>query len=467
MKKFLALFGAVSTVLFLCPQAKADSGHIVYDNYMPISTPSAYSSTFSIRADAINWSAATVVVTSYTAPAQTFTDGSASTASFTVASYTGLQNSTQTWTITVSSDYATQGASISGGGYGLGAFNVQNPGQWQTDLVYSTNTACSLAKAINAYNIVIATCNGSTSVVYATAPYFGAVWNNFQINTSTPAALPVVITTTGTNNQSLTINGTTLTQGINFAAQTSNNQTATNIATAWAASAGSQTVSCAAVSNVVTCTTTVNGAGTTYATASSSQTALTLAPYTSSSSVTGASVGSMFGGSNASYSVGSPLITVASATPYGLAQSVVYTTSTAVGITPLVYGSTYYVIPAGANTIELASTSTGAIAGLAITLTSSATAKSGTDSFVLTPSNIVGTPSIQWVASNDNTNWLPYALTPFNIAIPSVSYGTFVATGTVSNFDFGHFDYGYLGLSVTAPTSGAVTIKAKIIGNAP
>jgi hypothetical protein len=64
-------------------------------------------------------------------------------------------------------------------------------------------------------------------------------------------------------------------------------------------------------------------------------------------------------------------------------------------------------------------------------------------------------------------DWVPYLTTPFNVTLPVAGYGTYISTGVVTNFDFGHYDYSYIGVSVLAPTQGAIKIGAHIVGNAP
>lgn len=472
MKTTWSICGAALAALFLClGESVAAPSSIVVDGYLPIPSAASYSSTFSVRTDGISWASAQVVVTSVTQPAQTFTDGTASSATFTVVSYTALSTATATGgTITISSNFWTNGnLAVSGGGPGLGSFNVSDPANFATGAV-SSNTACNLAAAINAFNIVLATCNVSGSaagVVYTTAAFTGSIWNSFTMNSSsqgTGAYTTVTQLSGGQDNQSVTVNGKTLTANVDFYPVTSVGQTATNLATAITNSSTTTGVIASAGGAVVYATSTLVGTGTKYAISSSSQAALTI-PYTSSSTTTGQATGAMIGGTNAAYLINTSTIALPS-NNFGLGQGVWLGGAS---LAPLVLNTTYYVvtIPPGSTgptaTIELALTSTGAIANVPIVLTASAT-KTTTDSFTLNVGPMAGTPTVTLVASNDNSHWLPYATTPFNISIPSVSYSAYVATGTVNNFDLGHYNYGYLGVSVVAPTSGAVNILAHIVG---
>jgi hypothetical protein len=210
---------------------------------------------------------------------------------------------------------------------------------------------------------------------------------------------------------------------------------------------------------------------------SSSQTALTIGPYTSSSTVTGAASGTAAYGTAPGYSSGSAIITLAT-NPYwandpsqksSLAMSVIYSTSSATAITGLTWGSTYYVIPLNATQIELASTSTGAIAGVPIVLKSSSTQLgNATITYTLTPSGLVGTPSYVWQVSNDclyypapytSATWNNFTTTVSSISIASTTIAGYTNGGATSITDFYQLDYDCIRLNVVAPTSGAIQLK--------
>lgn len=480
MKNILRLGGAAIAALFLClgKSEAAAGGQLIYDNNIPIPQPAAYSSTFSIRADGIDWASAQIVLTSATQTSPTFNDGRASTASFTVVSFTALSTASATGTLTISSNTALVRQCVSGGGPGLGNFNVCNPQNFAVDLSFSSNTACNIAAAINSFNVILATCGvAGASVISTTSPYPASSWNSFSIASSSQAALGVpnlisssVVTGVsvgtmrgGQDNQSVTLNGITLLANRDFFPVTSTAQTAINLATAFNTAASSLIVTAQAVSTVVTTTATTVGTAGNYAITSSSQGALTISPFTSSGPVTAS--GTMFGGSNSSFTINTSQINLPGS-GLGLAEGVWFSATAGGSLSPLVSGTTYFAIPGTGGILQLALTSTGAIAGLPIVFTSSAT-KTTADVFTLNVPAIAGTPSVAWAASNDGVHWLPYTVTPFNISIPGVSYGSYVASGTVTNTDFGHYNYSFLGLSVTAPTAGAVNLNAHVVGNAP
>jgi hypothetical protein len=209
--------------------------------------------------------------------------------------------------------------------------------------------------------------------------------------------------------------------------------------------------------SIVATTSTIVGVN--YATYSSSQSALTLSPYSSSSPVTGYGFGTMTGGTSASYTLVSGSATVISATnPYSpigktpmVALPVLYVKGTN-AITGLTTGTTYYVIPVTLGAFGLSTTSTGAAAGYAalpaismtngtfIPLTSSQTIVTA-DSYSLTASSYTATTTITWQVSNDGMNWTTYAstgpviLTP---VYPSTNYG----------YDTGMQNFGFLQASV-------------------
>jgi hypothetical protein len=449
--------------LFLCRGVDAATS---VDMILPTGVPVAYSSTFSFRTGSLDWGSAETFVTSATVASKTFTDGSASTGSLTVVSFAALSSATATGNIVITSSGALTRACVSGGGGGRnGNFNVCNPGDWAIDVVAASMTACNLAAAINSYNVILATCgiNGA-SVVYTTAPFGSSTYNLFQINASTPA-LTVTQMSGGQDNQSFSINGKLFKANTDFFPVTSNTQTGTNIATAITNS--SQTIGVvanSAAAGIVTTTSTATGLSTNYAMTSSSDSALSLSlPKTVTAP---SSVGAMTGGAGPAYLVNTSTITIAG-NGFSQGMQVLYTTPT-VAITGLVGGTTYYIIEIPAtgsqtSSFMLATSLANALAGTAVTLASIGTPTTA-DTYTLAPLAITGTPIIKWVVSNDNTNWLPYTTTPLGQTVPSQSYTAYSSTGAVNVFDFGHMDYGFLGMSVTAPLTGSLNVTAHVVG---
>ena len=579
-KNIAGFFGAATIALFLCPFAQGDSGHIVVDAYLPIPSPVAYSSTFSVRADGINWASAQVVMTTVTQTGQVFTDGQAATATWTVNSYTALSTGVASGQLTAVSTQAAIGVAGSaqvavssnvsgtqisilgppgslnfmvGGNVAPGYSSTSTAVNFMTAVIASSVTSAMTASVNASSTVVTVTClnagtfcnaysvtsssvtaistaafsggvnpvvvtvgfaqlmavrdfqvgattatmasnlaaliyassptltitasttatNGLTGIIYTTSTIPGTVGNSIPLISSNQLAISTATNfmTGGTNDAQVCIGAVCWTANNQWAPATSNNQTATNLATAINASSNTTGVVAAAAGAIVSATSTVVGTGpNSYIITSSTNNALTVAVLVSSNPTTGTAVGTFAGGLNAAWTINTSAIALPG-NNFGLGQGVFLTTSSAVGLSPLTWGTTVYIITnsaLGTGNVELATSLANALAGTAIVLTSSGTPTTQ-DKFTLNPSSaaISGTPSMQWVVSNDNTHWLPYTTTPFNITIPSVSYGVYYSTGTVNNFDFGHMDYSYLGISVNAPTTGAINLGAHVIGNAP
>ena len=141
---------------------------------------------------------------------------------------------------------------------------------------------------------------------------------------------------------------------------------------------------------------------------------------------------------------------------FTLALPVGYTAAGA-SIGGLTTNTTYYVIPVSADSIALALTSTGAISGSSVTVTSvtnQATAHAPTLQAVV-PS---GTPSFKWQMSNNDTDYVDV-----NISSITVSAYTYPYATTAFEFNgFDGFNYRYLRLNVIAPTAGGLKLQAVI-----
>ena len=141
-----------------------------------------------------------------------------------------------------------------------------------------------------------------------------------------------------------------------------------------------------------------------------------------------------------------------------LALPVLYAVGSGAAINGLTGGTTYYIIPAAKNYIELSTTSALAQAGDFVTLNSSSTSS---QSYSLTPLAIAGTPSFEFQVSNDGSDFLA---APSTGTVSIASYSNPAADIIV---DFGYLNYRYLRLNVTAPTAGALMIDASVIAKHP
>lgn len=135
-----------------------------------------------------------------------------------------------------------------------------------------------------------------------------------------------------------------------------------------------------------------------------------------------------------------------------LALPVLYTSTVAVG--GLTTTTTYYATPNGSSAFYVSRTSTDAVAGNYITFTSTTAGAGFTIRF--SPLGITGTPAYKWQISNDGVTW-------YDAAQSSVTLSSFISTGTLTYWDFNNYDYAWLRLNVTGPTTGAINLK--VAGN--
>lgn len=169
-------------------------------------------------------------------------------------------------------------------------------------------------------------------------------------------------------------------------------------------------------------------------------------------------VSTQFGSAN--YTVNTPTITIVG-NNFTTGFQVLFSTAALPPIGGLTLGTTYFVSVINPNTLgvsstfKLATTSTGAVAGLGIPLTSSTTT---TNRYTLTPlafTNVSGGIQIQW--SDDNSTFFNSTTGNYNAAISSV---TFTGAGTNTLYDLGPTNHRYLRLNVIAPPTGAVNYTA-------
>lgn len=123
----------------------------------------------------------------------------------------------------------------------------------------------------------------------------------------------------------------------------------------------------------------------------------------------------------------------------------------------LTLGTTYFVSVINPNTLgvnstfKLSITSTGAVAGLGIPLTSSSTV---TNRYTLAPlayTNAAGGIVIQW--SDDNLTFFNAATGNYGTAISSAG---FTSNGNTTLYDLGPINHRYLRLNETPPTTGGM-----------
>ena len=408
--------------------------------------------------DTVNHAAATL------AGAMNGVAGIIASASSAVVSATSAVNGTfaNSWTMATSSSplVSVSSANFSGGlnralldaYFSINGINYKNGYHWSDVSNLSTGTAASIAAFINGISTANATCGqgvgnltavASSSLVTFTQAIGCSAGNTMTLAGSTGAGFTFgsPIFTGGQNNASFSIGGVTFQYPTQWTlgASSTTSTTATSIAAAINANAiTSAVMSAAATSNVVHATGTITGISTNYSLASSTV-ALGVIGFT--------------GGLNTAFSSGSTNITLPT---NGFTTDLPVVFNSAGTVSPLSNGTTYFVIVVDANNIKLASSSSNALAGTAITL-SSVDATTTAHTATLTPTALtLGSAGGLWQVSNDGTNWATYANTALSVAVASQ---TFTSAQAIVVQDFGPINYNYLRYNITGPTQGAVALK--------
>ncbi len=421
---------------------------VVYQGPLVNETALAYNKDYTLDTynTKIDYIGAQAVYAKAAPAAVTFTDGATSTMSLTVSSLSGLTTSYASNKITVVTNSALSGAVITFNGTAL-----TEGIDWGKAAV-SSNTAVSLKAAIDrkfSTSLVTTLATGGT-VIYATATSVGNFANAYTLTSSTQAALTVNSATFagGQNNASISINNVPLYQGTDWIKGATSSATAKAISDAIMANASLNTIiaSTWSAGGVVTATSTAQGTASNYS-LSSSTAALVFAP-----------TSAMAGGSGNNIDITNSKINKANTFTTGLA--LLYTKTAGTSPANLVAGTTYYGIAVDLNNFKLATSTTNAVAGTNISISTTATGAGG--SFTLTPLAYAGTPSFKWQASNDGTNYT-------DLSVSSITYTAASTTASSTLWDLAAYDYRYLKCSVTAPTAGGfalvVTLQGKNTGS--
>lgn len=386
---------------------------------------------------------ATVVYSSPSFSQATFGTGQVSTGTIYIANNAALSTATATESIVVTSTSGAFGDSLSMSyPIGAGAVVLVAGRDWAYGPTTSS-AATSLAAALtaNAAPLGGPAFVASSNVIYATAPV-GAVYNNIAVVTNNANTLTVSSPTFlgGQDATIIGVNGVTFKQGKDWFAGSTAAGSATNLAAAINAQAQTSGWLMATASGP-----NVNiqslAAGASFALASSNVTASTATATT-------------IGAATPAWSLGGTTINLPS---HGFVTglAVLYSTvSAAPGIGGLTDQATYYVDVVDANDVALATTAVLASQGWVIPLTSSSTLTAA-KTYAVTPLafKTAATSGFDWVVSNDGNTWLPL----------SVSSVTYSAPGS-SVWSFGGLPFAYLGLNVTAPTQGAMSLQVTAQG---
>lgn len=386
-------------------------------------------------------------VVSYSSPAfsaATFTTGQVSTGSITIASNAALSTAAATDSIVVNStsgalgDFVTMSYPIP-----PGAAVVRVNRDWIYGATVSS-AATNLAAALSRYSGRLGGVQfvASGNVVYATAPV-SALYNNIHVVTNDPTTLTVAHATFvgGQTSATVYVSGYRFQANRDYVVGGSASASATNLAAAINARAGlnalvTATPSGAAV-NLVS-----KAAGATYALSTTNPAAASV------------SAAFTYGAVAPSWVLNSSEINVPN---HGFVTGlpVLYSVgSGAPAITGLTSQTTYYVGVLDVNDVALASSRSNAAAGTFIALASSSTLTAA-KTYNLSPLAFsAGSAGFNWEVSNDGTNW----------TLLNVSSLNYTSPGSEA-WSFGAVPFKYLGLNLTAPTAGALTIQVNAQGN--
>lgn len=471
MKRKLAVFaGLLGIVAGIAVARTVYRGPLVYESAL------AYNKNYTLNVAnyGIDQLAATAVYSSATVNTQTFTGGTVSTGSFTVNTVTDLLGKRGTNSLVVLSTNGLTTASIT-----IAGSSLYQGTQWWTQT--STNSvATSIKTAINNLGGFVATTTGNTVNISCAS---SGTWCNtvpLAVVGTTSITATAATFSGGIDKTQLSVNNVQLTAGTDWAVGASTAATANNIATAINANTSLNTIvtSTAPVACGLTnpCgivkVTALNTGTNAYALYSSSNSQVTVSvPITTDSY--GRGYANMTGGTTSAWTINSPTITIAG-NPFWARDSangqasmvglpVLLSTAAVPQIGGLTLGTTYFVIPVDYNSFKLSATSTGAIAGLAITITSTQTPTTA-NTYTLRPLAISGTPSFKWQVSNDGTSWQDFTTTSSGVAVSSVTILSYTAGGASTSWDFGNFGYSYLRLAVIGPTTGGLNLYVGMNG---
>lgn len=443
-----ALAAGAMAQIIPAPQVGGGSGNS-YSGYLTNQPALTYSTTYTIDVSQYDGSkiSASVLYSSVNFSNAYFTDGSKSTGSFTVIDYTALSSATATNNATVISTSGLNGATFTVNGIPL------LMGQQWSRGATTALTAASLASAIHtAVPAISASATGA--VVYATAT-FGSAGNAYTFaSNNSSVTVAAASFSGGRDNASISINGTTLTQGTAWTAATSSVTTAANIVTAINANATLNVVvvatsnfNTAAAYGVVNVTSLFNGTVYNYALTTSTPTALSVFK------------ANMVGGTNPQDTLLGQVFRSTSTSGIALGTPVLYAVGSASAIGGLTTGTTYFYVPVGTQYFSLAKYSTSAVAGLTsdfVTVTSTnSQLPASMNTYTFVPLAWAGTASFVWQSSNDDAS---YGTTPLTTSV-SVTSNT---VSTLGFYDFGFYNFRYLRLSFTAPTSGGLLFRVPV-----
>lgn len=442
MKKKVPLL--ILGALFVAAIVRAS---IVYNSYLVNEPALAYSTAFvldlerdGIAGTSINRVSATTAYSSSTLASVQFTDGGVASATFTVTSITGLEAVQASQTITVDSTSSLKNAILYVNGVPL-----RQGYQWRVGTT-TTTTAENIAAIVTKVTGVDA--SAAVGVVYATATTAGTAGNAFTLTKISAGNLTLGGATFagGVDNAYVEIAGERLTRGTHWAVGASTVATAGNIATALRANT--------VLNALVTISTSASAVGT--ITMRSVGTAGNVAFGTFPSGIT-RSGNALTSGADAAWAINTATIHKVSHGLYD-AVAVLYSTG-AVAIGGLTDQTTYYAYRVDADNFKLATSTTNAVAGTGIVLTSSSTA--GPHTYTLAPLTIAGTFGFKWQTSDDGITYVDATID--GVAASSVTFAT-PYTASSASWNFGAVGHRYLRVLESAGSAGAWNVQVSVTG---
>ncbi len=394
---------------------------------------------FTQSIDVSGWDrfSAQAVYSDGTPSSHTITSGTRASATITVVSNATALISTQA-SVTVNV-FSTAG--VTGDSLVLNGVRFKEGVEWSIGAT-TTTSAVNLRDKIDAHSDFTATATGSTVTVrYAVVGLSG---NGLPVTTtdSTNLVISAATFTSGVAQHSININGTTLTEGTDFRADTSSQTTANNILVAINANSSINTqVVASSAAAVVTVKALASGYSN-YSITSSTPGFLTSGGFPGGAASDVDIANDIFNKTNHGFTTGLKVLidtttTGASAPPTGLTNK-----------------TTYYAIKLNENQYALATTSTTAVAGTKIDITG-ITDSNTMDVKPLALVTLAGN-GFSWQASNDNSNFTSLSAVTYS----SVTYS---AAGN-SIWDFAEYPYKYLRVNFIGPTSGGIALGIKLFG---
>lgn len=450
----------VAGIVTLCAsvakaQAENDmamSGEMAYSN-----TSLNYNDTPKVDLDEMQAGgvAAQVVASSATLSNATFDDGRQSTFTLTVVSTQNVVGNKGSNTVTINANPGTSTMIT----LKVGSWPFRQSIEWNRGNT-SSNTAVNFMNAVNASSntIEVTASTPTTTTILLSCVNVGTYCNKAATTSNSSMTWTSASFASGTDPAVLTVGGVTLTGGTtdqgNYILVGANvTATAASLVTKLNTLL-SGTASFSSIAGVVKGTSTYNGATIAYTT--SRQDDLTIGPYTSSSTVTGAATGQSVSAVAPDYTLGSSIYVASHGYSTGL--GVYLSTGSTTALSPLTWGATYYVIKVDADHVKLSTTSALAQSNWPVVLASSTTSTTA-KTFTLNVPAIAGTPSYKWQSSIDGANWTDTVLNSTGTVVSSITLSAYTYGGASNYWDFGYPNYRYLRLNITAPTAGGMWIK--------